>query len=444
MKQSVESFFEEFLETPSIFKDKSVFQPNFNPNQFSHRDAQITQIASILAPALRNQKASNLFMYGKTGTGKTLSVFHVVQNLEKLAKDRNLPLTILSVNCKLRRVADTEYRLIGELARLLDQEIPPTGLPTEEVYHSFIVALESRKHTMILILDEIDHLVAKAGSGILYNLTRLNTQLHHSQISIVGISNDAMFTEHLDPRVKSSLSEEELVFPPYNALQIQDILQERAFLAFQKGTLELGVIEKCAAFAAREHGDARRAIELLRIAGELAERSKSKSVSLCHMDHAKDKLERDKVEELVSSYPKQYQGVLLGIIRLHTHRKGLLFTGEVYDIYSRICQKAGLRPLTQRRVSDIIAEFDMAGIINAKIISKGRYGRTREISLSLDLAVRQKIQGILEQSLDVCAPKSNKEFAEEFEKTVKIEIPKHNTPEKKESDFSNSARDDIL
>jgi len=132
-------------------------------------------------------------------------------------------------------------------------------LPTDEIYRRFINILDKEKRVVIFVLDEIDQLVKKAGDEILYNLTRLNSELKNTTISIVGISNDLLFTDNIDPRVKSSLSEEELVFPPYNAIQLQDILRQRAMNAFREGIVGEGVIEKCAAYAAREHGDARRA-----------------------------------------------------------------------------------------------------------------------------------------------------------------------------------------
>jgi len=115
----------------------------------------------------------------------------------------------------------------------------------------------------------------------LYNLTRLNSELSQSQISIVGISNNLTFLDELDPRVRSSLSEEEIVFPPYNAVQLQEILRKRAKEVFREGVIrDEDVITKCAAFAAREHGDARRALDLLRVSGELAERENSPKVKL--------------------------------------------------------------------------------------------------------------------------------------------------------------------
>ncbi|RJQ17959.1 ORC1-type DNA replication protein [Candidatus Woesearchaeota archaeon] len=397
MGQDLNNFFEKFLKKQNMFKDKKVLQSAHLPNEILHRDDQINQIAQILAPALRLERPSNVFIYGKTGTGKTLSIKHTSQQLLDVAKTRNIPLKIVYVNCKLKKIADTEYRLIAELARFFGKAIPPTGLPTDEVYNIFFRELDREKKVVILVLDEIDQLVKKAGDQIIYNLTRINSDLKQAELCLVGISNDLAFANNLDPRVKSSLSEEELVFPPYNALQIQDILQGRAIQAFSDGVLEQGVIQKCAAYAAREHGDIRRALELLRVAGELAERKGLSAITLAELDEAQEKIEKDRFVDVVFTQPKQFQAVLYSIIMME--KDSAFFTGDVYDIYKKICQKANLRPLTQRRVSDVIAELDMLGIINARVISKGRYGRTREIGLSLPTEIEPKIKQILEESL---------------------------------------------
>ena len=207
-----------------------------------------------------------------------------------------------------------------------------------------------------------------------------------------------MFTDNLDPRIRSSLSEEELVFPPYNAIQLQDILRQRAQLAFKKESVEEGVIEKCAAYAAREHGDARRALELLRVAGELAERNGENRIRIAHLDEAEEKIERDRILDVVRTQPKQFQIALYSILKV-CDKDGKIFTGDVYDYYRRICNKINLKPLTQRRLSDIIAEFDMLGIINARVISKGRYGRTREITVAVHPSTFPKIEEILQEGL---------------------------------------------
>ena len=389
------------LSSNNLFENKFVLQTSYTPENIPHRDKQIEQVASILAPALRGEKTSNLFLYGQTGTGKTLSIKYVRDKMMNRAKTNNIPLKIQYLNCKLKKVSDTEYRILADLIKKLGGSVPATGLPTEHVYNKFIDMVEQEKKLLILILDEIDYAVKKMSDGFLYNLTRLNSELVSSQISLIGISNDLKFLDSLDPRVRSSLSEEEIVFSPYNAIQLQEILSERSKIAFKKDVLEEGVLSKCAAYAAREHGDARRALDLLRIAGELAEREGLKKVSIRHVDMANEKIDKDKFVEVIEAAPKQFQLALLSIINLSENTKEKIFTGDVYNFYHDLCNKIGIEVLTQRRISDIIAEIDMLGLINARVISKGRHGRTREIKLAIPSKALGKIKTLLHEKLEL-------------------------------------------
>lgn len=397
-RRSLTSFFEEFLYKDSLFTDKKVLLSSYIPETVKHRDKEIKKVANILAPALKQEKPSNLFIYGNTGTGKTLIIKYVIDNMEEVSKNKNIPLKIIYINCKLKGVADTEYRLIAQLAAFFGKSIPVTGLPTDEVYRVFYNALDKEEGIVLLVLDEVEQLIKRAGDNILYNLTRINEELKNSQIAIVGISNNIGFMEGIDARVKSSLSEEDVFFSPYNALEMQDILKDRALKAFKKNVIGQGVIEKCAAYVAREHGDARKAIELLRVAGELAERAKNRFVSTEDIDEAEEKLEREKIFEIIRTQPKQFQAVLFSILFVR-ERNLPIYTGEIYNSYKNLCFKIGLRPLTQRRISDILGEFELIGIINTKTISKGRYGRTREITLSVPSSVIPLTKKILEEEL---------------------------------------------
>ena len=401
MVLELNNIFESFVEN-SIFRDKSILQNIYNPDNILHRDEQINKIASILAPVLRGERASNLFLYGKTGTGKTLSINYIKGELMKRFKKNNdFNLKMEYLNCKLKKVSDTEYRILAEIIKKLGDSVPDTGLPTQAVYSKFINLIDSEKQLIVLILDEIDHAVKKISSDFLYNLTRLNSELSKSQICIVGISNDVTFLEEIDPRVRSSLSEEDIVFPPYNALQLQDILINRSNEAFKEGIVEEGVIAKCAAFAAREHGDARRALDLFRVAGELAERDNSKKILLKHIDDANNKIEKDKILDIIISEPKQFQLVLYSIISLaERENNGPIFTGDVYNFYTNVCIRNNSEVLTQRRISDIIQEFDMLGIINVKVISKGRGGRMREIRLAISNDIIGKAKEIINNSVN--------------------------------------------
>ncbi|MFO7834724.1 MAG: ORC1-type DNA replication protein [Halohasta sp.] len=274
-------------------------------------------------------------------------------------------------------------KLEADLAEL--DPVPMTGWPTDRVYSMFFEAVDYHERVVVIMLDEIDKLVEKSGDDTLYNLSRMNSELTNSRISIMGISNDLKFTDFLDPRVKSSLGEEEIVFPPYDATQLRDILQHRADVAFKSEAFTSDVIPLCAAFAAQEHGDARRALDLLRTAGELAERSQADLIEETHVRQAQDKIELDRVVEVVRTLPTQSKIVLFSIILLEKNGVHNINTGEVFNIYKRLCEEIDADVLTQRRVTDLISELDMLGIVNAVVVSKGRYGRTKEMNLSVPI-----------------------------------------------------------
>jgi cell division control protein 6 len=294
---------------------------------------------------------------------------------------------VVYLNCE---VIDTQYRLLANLSRQFGEDVPMTGWPTDQVFAKFKEAIDSEKQVIIIILDEIDKLIKK-GDDVLYNLSRINTDLQHAKVSMIGVSNDLKFTEFLDPRVKSSLGEEEIIFPPYDAEQISDILRERAQIAYKENALDEMVIPLCAAFAAQEHGDARRALDLLRVAGEIAERENKSRVEENHVKTAQEKIEIDRVVEVVRTLPTQSKLSLYSVMLLRNNGYRNVTTGEVYNVYRQLCMHVDMDILTQRRVTDLMSELDMLGIVNAVVVSKGRYGRTKEIVLSVPITSTKKV-----------------------------------------------------
>ena len=362
-----------------IFKNRDILRPDYIPDTLPHRENEIRKLAQILAPILREERPNNVFIYGLTGTGKTAVTLFVLKHIDKKTKELNIPFQYSYINC---RQSDTPYRILSELASSLGIRVPFTGLATSEVYKRIIRALELKKRLLLIVLDEIDFVIKKHGDDLLYKLVRINDVLKNSKVSLIGITNDVNFVERLDPRIRSSLGEEEIIFSPYNALQLEDILRQRAREAFHDNVLGEGVIELCAAIAAREHGDARRALDLLRVAGELAEREGARRVTIEHVYKARDELERDRVQEVVYTLPLHSKLVLLAILTLVKEGK-ITTTGEVYNTYIKICKSVRIETVTQRRVSDIINELDMLGLVNAKVVSRGRYGKTKIISINL-------------------------------------------------------------
>ncbi|MFA5406075.1 MAG: ORC1-type DNA replication protein [Candidatus Nanoarchaeia archaeon] len=398
-QSSLEGIFEDFLNHESVFINKDSLSIRYTPDSIPHRDIQINALAKVLAPCLRFERPSNIFIYGKTGTGKTLVVQRVCHQLEAIALKKQVPLKVIYVNCKMRRVADTEYRLLAQLARDVGHNVPATGLPTDEIYKVFFNAIDTKEQVVIIVLDEIDRLVHKCGDDVLYNLTRINQELSKAKVCIIGISNDVTFTDDIDPRVKSSMNEEEMVFPPYDALQIKDILLGRAKIGFAEDSCSDTVISKCAAYAARDHGDARRALDLLRVAGELADRDSKSNVDESYVDFAEEKIEHDNIFEVVKHLPAQSQLLLYAGFILHETNNKAFFTGDLFGVYNDLCNKVGLKVLTQRRISDLIAELDMLGLFNARVISKGRYGRTREVNIGISSNSLVKVRALLDKQM---------------------------------------------
>ena len=399
---ATENIFAGYIEKETVFKDKRVLTAAFIPEKIPHRENEIKQLTNILAPVLKGYTTNNAFIYGTVGTGKTICCRFVLSQLEEAAIAQSKAVKALYLNCKMKRVADTEYRLVAQLLKGLGVSVPDTGLPTDVLYHKLFEKIDEKRQHIIIALDEIDSLVRKTGDGFLYSLTRMNSELKNASITTIGITNDVLFLEGLDVRVRSSLSEEELVFKPYDAVQLQDVLQERVFEGFREDVVSPEVVSLCAAIAAQEHGDARRALDLLRIAGETAERNNDNKVTDLHVNEAQDKIDVERTIEVIKGQPKQSQAVLITIIKLIEAQKKQgrwtdkrLLTGSVYESYRETCGRNNLKPLTQRRVGDLISELDMLGIISTKVISKGRYGRTREISLALNETIAHKAERTL-------------------------------------------------
>jgi cell division control protein 6 len=378
--------FKKYLTNNRIFKDREVLRHSYRPQILPHRKPQIEEIASILAPSLRNETPSNILIYGKTGTGKTACVRYVGTELEK-ASNKGPVCRLIHLNCE---VIDTQYRVLAQIAKSLDiseelgsdktrTHIPMTGWPTDQVYAELKNQLETSGGVLVIVLDEIDKLVKKSGDDTLYNLTRINSDLKNSKVSIIGISNDLSFKDFLDPRVLSSLSEEEIVFPPYNAPQLVDILAQRADGAFIAGALAEGVIPLCSALAAQEHGDARRALDLFRISGELADRDESLQVTEAHVKQAQAKIETDSMIECIATLPTQSKLILFSMLILEKLGQNIFTSGEVSRIYQDIAPSIQLDVLTHRRITDLISELNMLGVINTRVVSRGRYGRTKEM-----------------------------------------------------------------
>ena len=372
----------------SIIKNRDILHFTYIPEIILHRKSEQEQVTQSLLPILKKSRPSNLLVYGKPGTGKTLVVKKVLSKIQERVEKSNFPIKLVYSNSKEET---TLYGLLVSLGRQLDlkeKELPTTGLAISEVFKRLLHKIDEGKLNAIFVIDEIDYLaqlVAKTGKDILYQLTRANERLNQGSLTLVGISNDLTFKEKLDPRVISSLGEEEVVFTNYDVEQIKKILEERINKSFVENSVEESALNLIAALAGGEHGDARRAIDLLRVAGELAERQQSDKVTIEHVREASQKMEENKEEKSLKSFPLHEKLILIAIMKANGSS-----TGEIYSSYKNLCKTVGKDELTQRRITQMLSEIELSGLISGRLIHQGIHGRTKKYKLTISSEMIKK------------------------------------------------------
>ena len=362
-----------------IFKDRKVLLDSYIPNIVLHRDEEINQIYNILVDCILKKSAQNIFIYGKSGTGKTLVTMHVINILKRDPKLRN-KFFHCYINCKNIR---TRYRILAEILKSFNIPVPTSGWSSEKLYLMLKDLLDNSKNCLILILDEIDEILRRRDDSILYTLSRLNSELKYSKISLIGISNDISFISKLDPRISNTLFGTSIIFNPYDAKKLKDILFHRITLAFKENVVEESAIDYLSAYIARESGDVRKALKILSIAGEIAEKNSLEKITIECIKRAINILEVNIYEEIIKKLPLHYKLILYSLLILKERGSEPVTTGKLYNIYKKVCESLNIETLSQKRVSEIISELEHMGILSSKILNRGKYGRTREIWLNI-------------------------------------------------------------
>ncbi len=378
----IDSLLDAAVSDNSIITDREVLRFTHMPDTILYRDEEQKQVAQILLPILRGSRPSNLLVYGKPGTGKTLVVRRLISKIQERVKDSKFPIRLVYANAKEETTLGGLLVSLGGQLGMDEKRLPVTGLAISEIFKRILTETDERPLNVVFVIDEIDHLarlVERTGKDILYQLTGANERLSSGSTTLVGISNDLAFKESLDARVISRLADEEVVFTNYTSEQIKTILKERVAKAFVPGSVRESALNLCSALAGMEHGDARRAIDLLRIAGEIAERERDgRIVTDKHIREASKKMEEDKEVTALRSYPLHEKLLIVAMMRRDNNT-----TGEVYSQYKLLCKMVAAGPLTQRRITQMLSEIELSGMLSSRIVSRGTHGRTKRHTLTV-------------------------------------------------------------
>ncbi len=393
------NLFEEVHREYTLFRNRDALSPHYIPSHLPYREDEIRLLSQKIAPILSGKKPENIFIYGKTGTGKTAVTKKVLNDLNEYAERKGLPVKGLYIN---GRMYDSEHKVIMRLVKMLVPSAELMGYSTSSIYDMLMEDVDRRERRLVVALDEID--MVKRVGDLIYRLNRANDELERGSISIIGISNNPLFKDRLDARTKSTLCEVELVFPPYNAEQLRTILKERVEEAFHKGVVEEDAISLAAAYAARNAGDARYALQVMLRAGDIAEEEGAKKVGREHVERARRLVEEDIVYEMISTLPEQHRLLIAALasmivkgVGVETFGKGKVITsGMLYSNYKRLAQERGITPVSDRWFREYLNELETYGIIEVHVAGKGFRGNTRLIELIPDA---KKIVSLMERGV---------------------------------------------
>lgn len=369
----------DYLDDEKLPEDErtAVLKEIFNRNI---REKQLSRIISHLSPILDGVHPPSALVYGPTGSGKTVSLIHVLSTFTRVAERHNVTFQYRYIDLTSPK---TFFGALNEVAIGLDDSHRKyrKGIPIEYMQRKIISALAAYKGFLVLLIDEADNIAPNPDAFLTYLAKTLPRKVS-CRIILILLTNRLDWEKTLDPRILSFLKKTDIIFEPYHALDLYEILNLRAEKALLMDRVDHAALKKVAAYASRETGDARKAVELFSKAVRVAEETTG-CLREEEVDIAEHHLEVDKSIELINALAVQQRLALQACYVTFKRGEAKISSGQAYEVYTTICDNQKYRGLSQRRFCDMLSFLDLYGLIDARIISMGRYGKTREIRSSL-------------------------------------------------------------
>lgn len=387
-----------FTRDTEIFRNEDMLREDYQPKSITAREDELENYKTALQPVVNGAQPRNVFLYGKTGVGKTaVSRFLLDQLKRDTERYDDINLSVYWLNCTN---LSSSYQVAVNLVNTIrgpDDQISTTGYPQQRVFDILYDELDTIGGTVLLVFDEIDQI--GTDDEILYELPRArsNAYLESAKPGVIGISNDFGFRDDLSPKVKDTLCEEEIHFSPYTGPELEAILRERAEGALFDDAAEAGVIPLCAALAAQDTGSARQALNLLYNAGELARTEVESTITESHVHDAREALEQSQIEHGMRELTQHGHLALVATLHLALESETPARVREIYPRYRTIADRSGIDPLVRRRMHDHLADLAMLGILDRQSRNEGRRGgQYYEYEFSVDLGIVRDVVADLE------------------------------------------------
>lgn len=372
----------------SVFVNRDLVEPDtiIDEDRIVGRDEQLEAVVSYLKPTLKGNRPPNMLLYGPAGTGKSLIIGAVTQQISALLQSENERLGIVDINCQpINTLDQAVYELVQTVATDVEADVgvPETGVSTKRKYRRLYELINQHYDSVIFILDEIDLLVGRraseepAFSRLLYQLSRAsNTNEIEGQVSVAALTNDPKFMEDIDGRAESSFNPRDVYFPDYDATQLREILKNRRD-AFRPDALQEDVIPLVAAFAAQSHGDARKAIDLFRGAGDLADERGDEIVQEDHVRESQEEIDKDRTLKLVEGLTTQKKLSLYATAAVavySTQSTNTVPSPVGFNVYQWITDEVDADQMTRETYVKYVKELSTYGLMSTSRKSRGRGG----------------------------------------------------------------------
>lgn len=370
-KQYIESIISKIEKENSVFAKKSYLDSFLFPTKIVGRKKQAEEIIRLLLGYKQSFVVPFISVYGRSGSGKSVTVKFVCENIPDIS--------YCFVNLRqAKTVFGAANLILAELGKANLKSAQGINLAVENIGNTIESVLKKEnKKLFVLVLDEFDILFYdKRGkpSDFIYKLMVLaeNLRAKGFLLCIIGISNNVLSDYEIDDRVRSRIGSTEIFFESYSKSDVLDILKERAKEAFSE-KIDDKVLEYCAKISSAEHGDARRAIDLLRVAAEIASK-RNQTMVTSHVDLASEQLQQDRVSKVLSTASYHFKTVCVALARI-TYLTGQDWysTSMIHKQYLLILPKE-TKPLGYRRISELLTELENTGLVVAQTSSKGRHG----------------------------------------------------------------------
>ncbi len=369
----------------SVFKDESKLDINYVPQHLLHRKLQLNLLNQFFRFAVESpgKMTQRVLIIGNIGAGKTVLSQHFGLNITKEAKQRNINLTYIHINC--RECKGSLFMILQRTIMKFIPNFPRRGYSAEELLQALMQILDEKDTYLILTLDELESLVQNEGSDPLYNLSRIQEDRINApkRLSLICILRQPEHLENLDPSTRSTLQRNIIQLREYSESQLEDILDDRVNLAFRDGTVPYQTKSLIAELGKSEGGNSRYAIELLWRAGKYADASELREVLPECVRNAVISVYPVVRRDMIPEFGLHEKLFLLGVARHFKQTDSAYMSmGDAEESYALACEEYGEKQRGHTQIWKYVKALSTSGIIETMVSGVGQRGKTTLISLS--------------------------------------------------------------